>query len=56
MKSCPKFVGQAVYIKAKVTAVNPDGTAKSVSVEHSPVGGIYLTVIDPDQSTTAVVD
>jgi hypothetical protein len=51
-----KTVGQTVYIKAIVTAVNPDGTAKLVEVAHSPEGGIYLYTIDADQSTTEVLD
>ena len=52
----PKHVGETVWIKATVTAVNPDGTAKTVAIDKTPSGGIHLMVIEPDQSTTAVVD
>lgn len=52
----PKVVGEVVYIRATVTEVDQDGTAKSVKITKSPEGGIYLYAIDSDQSTTAVVD
>lgn len=51
-----KSVGETVYIKATVTAVNPDGTARTVAIDHAPDGGIYLYAIDSDQSTAAVID
>ena len=66
----PKHVGETVWIKATVTEVNADGTAKTVKVDKTPSGAaaqvcwvygtigteIHLMVIEPDQSTTAVVD
>ena len=52
----PKHVGETVWIKATVTEVNADGTAKTVAIDKTPSGGIHLMVIEPDQSTTAVVD
>lgn len=53
---CLLKVGDKVYIRATVTALKPDGTAKTVQIDKTPEGAVYLYTVEADQSTTEVLD